>query len=64
MPWLVVDDPDDAVAVAAAIGRAIREPGLPAACRSAAEAWPRERSFREFAGVLAATEQHTVHLEV
>jgi len=64
MPWLVVDDPDDAVAVAAAVARAMREPGLPAACREAAEAWPTERSFREFAEVLAVAEQRPVELEV
>jgi len=64
MPWLVVDDPDDAVAVAHAISRAVREPGLRATCRDAALAWPTERSFREFAAVLAAVEQRSGRREL
>ena len=64
MPWLVVDDPDDAVAVAAAVARAIDEVGVSRACRRAAEAWPQERSFRELAGVLAQAETRLVHQEV
>ena len=52
MPWMIVDDPTDARAVARALRRALTEPGLGSRCREEAEKWTHHRSFSEFAQVL------------
>jgi len=62
MPWLVVDDPDDAVSVAHALRRALTEPDAGLRCRQAAEAWSRDASFAQFAEVLEAASARRVEV--
>ena len=45
-PWMAVTDPTDDEAFAAALDRALHEPGLRADCRAAAEAHPADGAFR------------------
>ncbi|HCH63575.1 MAG: hypothetical protein CL927_08385 [Deltaproteobacteria bacterium] len=52
MPWLVVDEPTNAIAFAHAIRRAVADRELAARCRAAAEDWSLERSFSAFAATL------------
>jgi len=57
MPWLVVDEPDDATAIAAALHRALAEPDIGMRCRQVAENWSQDRSYSEFAAVLVAADR-------
>jgi UDP-glucose:(heptosyl)LPS alpha-1,3-glucosyltransferase len=52
MPWLVVDEPTNAIAVSKAIRQAVADPLAGARCREAARAWSLEASFEQFAAVL------------
>ena len=52
MPWLVVEDPTDAIAVSKAIRQAVADPEVGSRCREAAMAWSTEESFEQFAAVL------------
>lgn len=46
-PWLTVNEPDDAPALARALARALQTPGLGLRCRQAAEALPAEGAYAE-----------------
>ena len=61
MPWLLVEDPTDAIAVSKAIRQAVAAPELGARCRAVATAWTREASFEQFAAVLLRAA--TMHAE-
>ena len=52
MPWLLVEDPTDAIAVSKAIRQAVAAPELGARCRAVATAWSQEASFEQLAAVL------------